>query len=82
MRVERLSRPIGRGGIEASATLWRTLPPIPKENIMRRLVTMVLASAALVGSLIATDAQARGAGGGGRIGGFKLPKSRKSKPPV
>jgi hypothetical protein len=37
---------------------------------MRRLVTMVLASAALVGSLVATDAQARGAGGGGRIGGF------------
>jgi hypothetical protein len=31
---------------------------------------MVLATAALAGSLVATDAQARGPGGGGRIGGF------------
>jgi uncharacterized protein YodC (DUF2158 family) len=35
---------------------------------MRRRVMMVLASAALVGSLLATDAQARG--GGGHGGGF------------
>lgn len=35
---------------------------------MRRRVMMVLASAALAGSLLATDAQARG--GGGRMGGF------------
>jgi uncharacterized protein YodC (DUF2158 family) len=43
---------------------------------MRRRVMMVLASAALVGSLLATDAQARGGGGhgggggGARMGGF------------
>ena len=35
---------------------------------MRRRVMMVLASAALAGSLLATDAQARG--GGGHMGGF------------
>jgi uncharacterized protein YodC (DUF2158 family) len=39
---------------------------------MRRRVMVVLAGAALVGSLLATDAQARGGGGGGvgHIGGF------------
>ena len=37
---------------------------------MRRRVTMVLASAALAGSLVATNAQAHGGGGGGRTGGF------------
>jgi hypothetical protein len=37
---------------------------------MRRRVTMVLASAALAGSLVATDAQARGGSGAGHIGGF------------
>ena len=38
---------------------------------MRRRVMMVLASAALAGSLLATDAQARGGGGGGAdMGGF------------
>ncbi|HWO39064.1 MAG TPA: hypothetical protein VNO32_60590 [Candidatus Acidoferrum sp.] len=43
---------------------------------MRRRVKMVLASAALAGSLLATDAQARGSGGhgggsgGGHMGGF------------
>jgi hypothetical protein len=43
---------------------------------MRRRVMMVLASAALAGSLLATDAQARGGGGhgggggGGHMGGF------------
>jgi uncharacterized protein YodC (DUF2158 family) len=36
---------------------------------MRRRVMMVLASAALVGSLLATDAQARGGGGHGGGGG-------------
>ena len=36
---------------------------------MRRQVMMVLASAALVGSLLATDAQARGGGGHGGGGG-------------
>jgi uncharacterized protein YodC (DUF2158 family) len=36
---------------------------------MRRRVMMVLASAALAGSLLATDAQARGAGGRGGGGG-------------
>ena len=35
---------------------------------MRRQLMMVLASAALAGSLLATDAQARG--GGGHMGGF------------
>jgi uncharacterized protein YodC (DUF2158 family) len=55
----------------------RTAPSIPKENVMRRRVMVVLAGAALVGSLLATDAQARGGGGGGvghiggaRVGGF------------
>jgi hypothetical protein len=46
---------------------------------MRRQLMMVLASAALAGSLLATDAQARGGGGhggsfghiGARIGGFR-----------
>ena len=44
---------------------------------MRRRVMMVLASAALAGSLLATDAQARGGGGhgggggGGHMGGFR-----------
>jgi uncharacterized protein YodC (DUF2158 family) len=40
---------------------------------MRRRVMMVLAGAAVVGSLLATDAQARGGGGhggGGGVGGF------------
>jgi hypothetical protein len=42
----------------------------------QRRVMMVLASAALAGSLLATDAQARGGGGhggrhgGGHMGGF------------
>src|SRR5882757_11414414 len=36
---------------------------------MRRRVMMVLASAVLVGSLLATDAQARGGGGHGGVGG-------------
>src|SRR5712675_2650469 len=45
--------------------LWRQIPPIPKENVMRGRVIMILASAVLAGSLLATDAQARGGGGGG-----------------
>jgi uncharacterized protein YodC (DUF2158 family) len=49
----------------------RTAPSIPKENVMRRRLMVVLAGAALVGSLLATDAQARGGGGhgGGGHGG-------------
>lgn len=39
-----------------------------KGNVMRRRVMMILAGAALAGSLLATDAQARG--GGGHAGGF------------
>jgi uncharacterized protein YodC (DUF2158 family) len=51
-------------------------PFIPMENIMRWRVMMVLTSAAIAGGLLATDAQARragGHGGGGRAahtGGF------------
>jgi len=48
---------------------WRKAPPIPKENVMRGRVMMILASAVLAGSLLATDAQARGGGGGGHGGG-------------
>jgi hypothetical protein len=48
---------------------WRTVPPIPKENVMRGRMMMVLASAALAGSLLATDAQALGGGGHGGDGG-------------
>jgi hypothetical protein len=40
-------------------------PPIPKENVMRGRVMMILAGAVLAGSLLATGAQARGGGGGG-----------------
>jgi len=40
-------------------------PPTKKENIMRGRVMMVLATALLAGSLVATAAQARGGGGGG-----------------
>jgi hypothetical protein len=40
------------------------------ENVMRGRVMMILASAALAGSLLATGAQARGGGGGGHGGGF------------
>jgi hypothetical protein len=36
---------------------------------MRRQLMMVLATAALIGSLLATDAQARGGGGHGGGGG-------------
>jgi hypothetical protein len=39
------------------------------ENDMRGRVMMVLASALIAGSLLATDAQARGGGGGGHGGG-------------
>src|SRR6267378_2448904 len=50
---------------------WRMAPSTPKENVMRRQVILVLASAALAGSLLATDAQARGGGGyrGGGVAG-------------
>jgi uncharacterized protein YodC (DUF2158 family) len=50
--------------------LVRMAPSIPKENIMRRRLMVVLAGAALVGSLLATEAQARGGGGhgGGGVG--------------
>src|ERR1700736_5013625 len=40
-------------------------PPIQMENVMRGRAMMILASALLAGSLIATGAQARGGGGGG-----------------
>jgi hypothetical protein len=39
------------------------------ENVMRGRVMMILASALLAGSLLATGAQARGGGGGGGHGG-------------
>jgi hypothetical protein len=39
------------------------------ENVMRGRVMMILASAVLAGSLLATGAQARGGGGGGGGGG-------------
>jgi hypothetical protein len=39
------------------------------ENVMRGRVMMILASAVLAGSLLATGAQARGGGGGGGHGG-------------
>jgi hypothetical protein len=45
--------------------LWRKSPPIQMENVMRGRVMMILASAVLAGSLVATGAQARGGGGGG-----------------
>jgi hypothetical protein len=45
------------------------VPPVPKENVMRGRMMMVLASAALAGSLLATDAQAHGAGAFGGDGG-------------
>lgn len=48
--------------------LWRNIPSIQMENIMRRRVMMILASAVLASSLLATGAQARGGGGG--MGGF------------
>src|ERR1700704_4787690 len=56
-----------------ASALWRTIPPIEEENVMRGRVMMILASAVLAGSLLATDAQARGhggGGGGGHMGGF------------
>jgi hypothetical protein len=49
--------------------LWRKDPPISMENVMRTRVMMILASAVLAGSLLATGAQARGGGGGGHGGG-------------
>ena len=52
-----------------TTSLRRKVPPIPKENIMRGRVMMILASAVLAGSLLATGAQARGGGGGGGHGG-------------
>jgi uncharacterized protein YodC (DUF2158 family) len=45
------------------------VPPIAEEDVMRARVMMVLATAALVGSLLAAGAQARGGGHGGRGGG-------------
>jgi hypothetical protein len=45
--------------------LWRNNPSNQMENIMRRRVMMILASAVLASSLLATGAQARGGGGGG-----------------
>src|SRR5467141_2693309 len=60
----------------ADEILWRKVRPFQKENVMRGRVMMVLASAVLAGSLLATDAQARGGGGGlgggggGHMGGF------------
>jgi hypothetical protein len=47
-------------------------PPIRMENVMKGRLLMVLASALLAGSLVATGAQARGGGGGGggHGGGF------------
>jgi hypothetical protein len=51
--------------------LWRNDPSIRMENIMRRRVMMILASAVLAGSLLATGAQAQGGGDFGRgMGGF------------
>src|SRR6202042_3181586 len=50
--------------------LWRNSPSILMENVMRGRVMMILASAVLAGSLLATGAQARGGGGGHMGGGF------------
>jgi hypothetical protein len=52
--------------------LRRNNPSNQMENIMKRRATMILASAVLAGSLLATGAQARGGGGGGggHGGGF------------
>jgi hypothetical protein len=50
--------------------LWRKIRRFQMENVMRGRVMMILASAVLAGSLLATDAQARGGGGGGHGGGF------------
>src|SRR6267154_5722780 len=47
-------------------------PPVPMENLMRGRVMMILASALLAGSLLATGAQARGGGGGGGGGGHMV----------
>jgi len=49
--------------------LRRSNPSNQMENIMKRRVMMILASAVLAGSLLATGAQARGGGGGGGHGG-------------
>src|SRR5258707_13488338 len=63
---------------DADVCLWHSPPtkscggrsrPSQKENVMRGRVMMVLASAVLAGSLLATDAQARGGGGGVHGGG-------------
>jgi uncharacterized protein YodC (DUF2158 family) len=60
-------RPLFIGARQRLAVL-----PVSQENVMRRRMIMVLTSAALAASLAATDAQARGNGGGhaGRAGGF------------
>jgi hypothetical protein len=55
--------------------LWRKARPSQMENIMSGRVMMILATAVLAGSLLATGAQARGGGGGGGghgggMGGF------------
>jgi hypothetical protein len=46
-------------------------PPTPKDSGMRARIMMVLVSAALVGSLLATAAQARGDEGRGGDDGFR-----------
>ena len=61
--------------LPSNANAWKRPaakdPPIEMENIMKRRMIMILASAALAGSLLATGAQARGGGGGGgHMGGF------------
>ena len=64
-----MHRDVGIFSDTPASALWRTIPPNELENVMRGRVMMILASAVLAGSLLATGAQARGGGGGGGHGG-------------
>jgi hypothetical protein len=63
-------------------TPWRTVRANSKENVMSGRVMVVLASAALAGSLLATDAQARGGHGGGGGGESAVDAPRLEKTAV
>jgi hypothetical protein len=60
-----IHRDVGIFSDTPASALWRTIPPNELEKVMRGRVMMILASAVLAGSLLATGAQARGGGGGG-----------------
>src|ERR1700730_348105 len=64
-----MHRDVGIFSDTPASALWRTIPPNELENVMRGRVMMILASAVLAGSLLATGAQARGGGGGHGGGG-------------